>query len=140
MPLSFIAMQQSLAPTEPASAFVEPIDRTASAAAQARRLVTTLFCDRLGGETLDDLLLVVSELVTNALLHGTGKIELRMALDSRHLTGAVTDEGEGFDRESREHDPARVGGHGLYLVGRVAERWGMGRGPTSVWFQIPVRY
>ncbi len=139
MPLSFIAMQKSLRPEGPASAFVAPIDRTASAAAQARRLVTTQFGDQLGEETLDDLLLVVSELATNALLHGRGKIELRVALDSRHLTGAVTDAGEGFDRQPCEHDPARVGGHGLYLVGRIAECWGMGHGPTSVWFQIPVR-
>lgn len=140
MPLSFIAMQKSLTPAGPASALAAPIDRNASAAAQARRLVTTQFGDRLGEETLDDLLLVVSELVSNALLHGSGDIELRMAIDSRHVTGSVVDEGAGFEREPRAHDPARVGGHGLYLVGRIAERWGMGHGPTSVWFQIPVRH
>jgi hypothetical protein len=50
--------------------------------------------------------------------------------------GAVNDEGSGFGGELPPADPARVGGHGLYIVGRVAEAWGRGEGPASIWFRI----
>lgn len=113
------------------------MQRTPTAAVDARRAVLRRFGELLGEETLDDVLLVVSELVTNALLHGRGRIELRMALDSRHVTGAVTDEGRGFDERPQEYDPARIGGHGLHIVDRIAESWGTSDRSTNVWFQIP---
>jgi anti-sigma regulatory factor (Ser/Thr protein kinase) len=99
-------------------------------------LVTRRFGDLLREEPLDDVLLVVSELVTNAVLYGHGHIELRLAFDGPHLMGAVSDEGPGFTQTLPLVDPARIGGHGLYIVGRVADAWGRGEGPANIWFRI----
>jgi anti-sigma regulatory factor (Ser/Thr protein kinase) len=106
------------------------------AATEARHAVTACFEPVLGEETLDDVLLVVSELVTNALLHGHGEIGLRMALEAQQVTGVVTDEGAAFDTTPPNRDPTRIGGHGLFIVGRVSERWGVGDDAAHVWFEI----
>lgn len=116
--------------------FTVTLPRTAMAATEARRAVTACFEPVLGAETLDDVLLVVSELVTNALLHGHGEIGLRMAFEPHRVTGVVTDEGAAFDSAPLQRDPTRIGGHGLYIVGRVAERWGVGDDAAHVWFEI----
>ena len=114
-----------------------PRDRTA--AATARHLVRTRLARHLPVETMGDVLLVVSELATNAVLHGIGDIELRIAFDGRCVTGNVADAGNGFTRAPREHPPRRLGGHGLYLVERLASRWGVNEGTAHVWFEIPGR-
>ena len=88
---------------------------------------------------MDDVLLVVSELATNAVLHGIGDVELRIAFDGRCVTGSVADAGTGFERAPREQPHTRIGGNGLYLVERVASRWGVGEGTAHVWFEIPRR-
>jgi anti-sigma regulatory factor (Ser/Thr protein kinase) len=106
---------------------------------EARQAVLSYFGELLGDETLDDVLLVVSELVTNALLHGSGDVDLRMACDGRYVTGAVSDQGRGFDGRPRRRDPRRAGGHGLHIVGRVAEHWGLTDGTANVWFEIRAR-
>lgn len=88
---------------------------------------------------MDDVLLVVSELATNALLHGSGDIELRIAFDGRCVTGAVADAGTRFTRAPREQPHTRIGGNGLYLVERLTTRWVGHEGTASVWFEIPGR-
>jgi hypothetical protein len=70
------------------------------------------------------------------VLHGHGDIDVRMTSDGNVVAGAVTDEGHGFDGRPRPRDPRRIGGHGLHIVGRVSEQWGLGEGATSVWFEI----
>lgn len=107
-----------------------------TAAAEARQAVLSCFDGLLSAEKLDDVLLVVSELVTNGVLHGHGDIDVRMTSDGNVVAGAVTDEGHGFDGRPRPRDPRRIGGHGLHIVGRVSEQWGLGDGATSVWFEI----
>lgn len=110
-----------------------------AAAGEVRRAATSCFEDLLSADRLDDVLLVVSELVTNAVLHGHGDIDVRMTCDTRTVRGAVTDAGRGFDGRPRRPDPRRIGGHGLHIVGRVAEQWGLSEGTTSVWFEIRAR-
>ena len=66
----------------------------------------------LDGHELDDAKLLASELVTNALMLGQGKIAIRAELDENHLV-EVIDEGKGFDRIVRERDFDRVGGRGF---------------------------
>jgi anti-sigma regulatory factor (Ser/Thr protein kinase) len=109
-----------------------------TAAAEARAAVLACFEGLLSADKLDDVLLVVSELVTNGVLHGHGDVDVRMSSDGKIVTGTVTDEGHGFDGRPRPPDPRRIGGHGLHIVGRVAEQWGLGDGATSVWFEIRV--
>ena len=90
-----------------------------------------------------DLLLLVSELVSNAVLHGgigaDGRIGVRLDQEPGHVRVEVNDGGSGFDWERRRRErPRREGGFGLALVERIAERWGIERenGLTRVWFEL----
>lgn len=84
---------------------------------------------------LDDVLLCVSELATNALLHGVppGRCyRLRLFRFEATVRVEVHDSGDGRPRvgardESAEH------GRGLLLVAAVADRWGVGpRSPGKI--------
>ncbi|HWF74547.1 MAG TPA: ATP-binding protein [Solirubrobacteraceae bacterium] len=90
---------------------------------------------------LATLLLLVSEVVTNAVIHSTAPERAEITLSARLTdSGAVrievTDAGEGFTPMPR--DPSRPGGgYGLYLVEREAHSWGVDRqGGTRVWFEL----
>ena len=131
------AATQLMAPPAGGSpAIAEHFARTSAAPADARRMVASRCGGLLAQDTLDDVLLVVSELMTNAVRHGEGGVQLRLAVKKDCVMGMVTDEGSWSDRGPRDHDPARVGGHGLRIVGHVAERWGIGEDETNVWFHI----
>jgi hypothetical protein len=83
-----------------------------------------------------DSTLLVSELVTNALVHGRGTIELRARLDENHLIVEVIDDGKGFERVVRKRDFDNLGGWGLSLVDALASRWGIHDGRSHVWFEL----
>ena len=105
----------------------------------ARRAVRERLADALPAATLADVTLAVSELVTNAVIHGTGGIELRIEVDGNNVKGEVIDEGSGFERQIREEGGIDdVAGRGLLIVGQLAEAWGVHEGTTHVWFEIPV--
>jgi anti-sigma regulatory factor (Ser/Thr protein kinase) len=114
------------------------------AAAAARRALGGLR-DLLGRQCLDDVNLLVSELVTNGVRHGgAGEDDLLDLAVLRHgnrLRVVVTDWGPGFDGRPRPRNRAdQTGGWGLYLVERLAERWGVQRdaGATTVWFELTI--
>src|SRR5215208_1883056 len=103
------------------------------AAAAARRA--------LGG--LGDVALLVSELVTNSVRHGGAgedhRLELAALREGERLRVEVTDWGPGFDRDARPRRPTdEVGGWGLVLVERLADRWGVEHDgdATVVWFEV----
>jgi PAS domain S-box-containing protein len=109
------------------------------AAAGARRALD-LIAQRLGRSTLENAKLLVSELVTNAVRHGphrTGaEVRLRASVRPDALRVEVVDEGAGFVPPPASGLLA-VGGWGLVLVERVADRWGIqDGGPTRVWFEL----
>jgi serine/threonine-protein kinase RsbW len=116
-----------------------PLPRDLAAGAAARRIVRARFGPVVTGDTLDDVLLVVSELVSNAVLHGTGDIELRIAYDGTRITGDVADQGAGFTRVRRARTADEIGGHGLRVVDRIASCWGVHDDSSQVWFEIPDR-
>lgn len=101
--------------------------------------------DRLRGiledAVLQDLRLMVSEVVTNSVRHaGLGErdpIELRLSVDKERVRVEVRDAGPGFELPGEPTTMFRDSGWGLYLVDRLADRWGVtsGRG-TTVWFEI----
>ena len=85
------------------------------APALARMFVRARLTDWLGadsrGKFTDDLLLVTSELVTNAVVHGREPIELTFALDADEAEVTVTDFGGGYvpnDADLLERGPVRV--------------------------------
>ncbi|MFB7470115.1 ATP-binding protein [Kitasatospora sp. NPDC056184] len=88
----------------------------------------------------EDVLLMVSELVTNACLHTPGgPRELRLRWDTLRLRVEVSDASPEPPRLRPSADPRRPGGHGLRVVDRLARAWGSrpeGAG-KSVWLEVP---
>jgi anti-sigma regulatory factor (Ser/Thr protein kinase) len=113
---------------------VVSLPRSFDAPRHARRLVRDLVAPGHG----DDAVLLVSELVTNAVKYGPpeGAIRLSIDRDERRTRFTVRDSGGGPLPQMRaENDPA-PGGHGLRLVDALADRWGVARGSTQVWFEL----
>jgi two-component sensor histidine kinase len=99
------------------------------APAAARRALRTLPL----GDQADDILLLASELVTNAVLHAHTAEPIELTVECRP-DGAwveVRDHGDGFEG-------AALGqGHGLQILAAASERWGIVQdGCTTVWFEI----
>ena len=128
--------------------FLHTFKPHARAAAKARAALTAsldLFSDVLDEQRLDDLRLLTSELVSNSVRHGGSvherPIRVRVSVLDTHIRVAVIDSGPGFDGLVSEK-PGVDGGWGLFLVDRLADRWGTdGEGATTVWFELdrPVR-
>jgi anti-sigma regulatory factor (Ser/Thr protein kinase) len=106
----------------------------------ARRAVAGL-AGHVGIKVFGDLRLLVSELVTNCVRHaGLGRedaIGLEVSVSSDRVRVEVTDIGPGFAQRKPEPNEDRAGGWGLYLVDRLADRWGVvADEATRVWFEI----
>jgi anti-sigma regulatory factor (Ser/Thr protein kinase) len=85
------------------------------------------------------LRLLVSELVTNSVRHVAGSdkpVVLRLLIDDRRIRVEVRDGGAGF-RPGKPEPRGTAGGFGLFLVERMASRWGVDTGDgTRVWFEL----
>jgi anti-sigma regulatory factor (Ser/Thr protein kinase) len=114
-----------------------PLDT--SAPGLARAATKRFLAGKVGPERLSELSLVITELVTNAVVHGRGQVVLRLQLDEGAVRGEVIDEGGGFEHEIRARGPADVGGRGLFLVDALTARWGIHEGTTHVWFELAAR-
>jgi two-component sensor histidine kinase len=89
----------------------------------------------------DNLPLLVTELVSNSVLHAgadsTDTIELKVYASPGGARVEVEDRGPGFEARPREPDYNGGGGFGLLLVDRLADRWGIEPDyPSRVWFEI----
>jgi anti-sigma regulatory factor (Ser/Thr protein kinase) len=108
---------------------------------EARRFVREAASDDVSPQTLDDAMLLSSELVTNAVRHAgratTVPIEVTVSVDDRSIKVTVRDGGPGFDPDRRMERTAG-GGWGLHLVRALSSRWGVEGGDTGteVWFEI----
>lgn len=101
----------------------------------------------LGGPSLRNAQLVLSELVTNCIVHAgldeeRDEIELTVSPTPTGVRVEVVDPGSGFDPPT----PGAVGagplagGHGFSIVDRLADRWGVERdAATRVWFEMDRR-
>jgi len=86
----------------------------------------------------DTLRLLVSEVVTNAVRHGGAQepVELHLTWNSE-VRVEVSDHGHGFTPVPRVGALDEPGGFGLFLVGRLADRWGVETDDgTTVWFVL----
>jgi anti-sigma regulatory factor (Ser/Thr protein kinase) len=113
------------------------IEPQAEGPAQARRIIADELASRLPAPVLDDIKLMVSELVTNGIVHGSGEPADPVMLDllvNGHIRCRVLDHGDGFATRAREE---QSGGWGLQVVEQLADRWGMQCSPqqTEVWFE-----
>ncbi|MFE7131225.1 ATP-binding protein [Streptomyces sp. NPDC057638] len=90
------------------------------------------------GDPAGDVLLVVSELVTNACLHAGGPTGLVLRQLSDGVRVEVADRSPEPPRV-RARDAGRPGGHGLVVLERLARSWGWA--PTAdgkaVWAELP---
>jgi anti-sigma regulatory factor (Ser/Thr protein kinase) len=112
------------------------VPRAERGPAVARTRVREAFDGRITPRQLEDLLIIVSELSTNALLYGRGEIRLRVQLDGGTVRGEVVDEGGGFQRAVAQRGIDAVGGKGLHIVGSLAGEWGIHDGSSHVWFEL----
>jgi anti-sigma regulatory factor (Ser/Thr protein kinase) len=112
------------------------LPRDPSAPGVARHALSQWFGECLDDEALDTGKLLVSELVTNAVRHGVGHIQLAADLDDYHLLIEVADEGTGFASSMRDIPFHEKGGHGLDIVAATSSRWGIYEGTTHVWAEI----
>ncbi|MCX4532934.1 MULTISPECIES: SpoIIE family protein phosphatase [unclassified Streptomyces] len=125
-----------IAPSDVAYWFLEPED---SAPGRARRLARRAL-SRWGLDELSDSVeLLVSEVVTNAVRYAERPVTLRL-LRTDILRCEVGDDAPQLPRQRRARDMDE-GGRGLFLVNRLARRWGATRLSTGkvVWFEMPTR-
>jgi anti-sigma regulatory factor (Ser/Thr protein kinase) len=107
-----------------------------AASGVARSGVRDCFAGTIGRNTMADVELVISELVTNAFDHGHGTIRLELAHDDDELRGSVCDDGEGFAYKKRAVGDDEFRGRGLSIVEALVTRWGIDEGSTRVWFHM----
>ncbi|GAA2345864.1 hypothetical protein GCM10010431_81720 [Streptomyces kunmingensis] len=93
------------------------------------------------GRAGEDVLLVVSELVTNACIHAHGADELRMShRTDKVLRIEVSDSGTGQPAPRSPHRAGRPGGHGMFIVQRLCLDWGVirtaGVEGKTVWAEL----
>ncbi|WP_247701262.1 SpoIIE family protein phosphatase [Streptomyces sp. RM72] len=122
-----------IAPSDVAYWFLEPED---AAPGKARRLARRALA-RWGMEDLTDSVeLLVSEVVTNAVRYASKPVTLRL-LRTDVLRCEVGDDVPQLPR-LRQARATDEGGRGLYLVNRLARRWGATRLSTGkvVWFEL----
>ena len=85
-------------------------------------------------ERLAAAVLLVSELVTNAFVHGEGAIVLELGMDGEALHVEICDHGR---RQPHVRETAGAdGGWGLRLVDAMSLRWGVRDEDTRLWFDV----
>lgn len=120
-------------------------------AAEARGVRDNLaaaLADRVAPDSLDDVLLVATELVSNAVRHGgagsgagrRSRLDVTWRLDHDAVVIAVRDPSRALPKV-RPLDVFRTGGRGLAIVSAIASDWGVRRLRTGkqVWARVPVQ-
>ena len=119
------------------------LERNVDAPSVARAAIVG-FCQdsESSPSTIATVMLLVSEVVTNAVVHPDvdppGQVELFAQLGKDIIRVEVSDEGTGFTPKKR--NPGQLGGgFGLYLLEKESARWGVESTPhTKVWFEVAV--
>lgn len=111
----------------------------------ARKWAHKVLTGRIAAPALDDVLLLLSELVTNALTHSDsgrtpdGQVMVRVTHSPGDIHVEVTDGGSATTTPTvRMPESDDDGGRSLWLVNLLATAWGSHRDETtgSVWFQV----
>ncbi|MFJ9039335.1 SpoIIE family protein phosphatase [Streptomyces sp. NPDC102406] len=122
-----------IAPSDVAYWFLDPED---AAPGRARRLARSALARWGLEEMTDSVELLVSEVVTNAVRYASRPVTLRL-LRTDVLRCEVGDDVPQLPRQ-RQARATDEGGRGLFLVNRLARRWGATRLSTGkvVWFEL----
>ncbi|MDG6103670.1 ATP-binding protein [Dactylosporangium aurantiacum] len=110
-----------------------PLADTAPAVARAVLAATLPAWGFTDQPWLDTACLVVTELVSNAVRHGGGRLVLRLHAQAAHVTVSVADGSPVVPRP--RPDPDGDGGRGLYIIEALSQRWGVEdrQGGKRVW-------
>jgi anti-sigma regulatory factor (Ser/Thr protein kinase) len=110
----------------------------ARAVLHARRFTGRL-CARAGidGDLRDSAVLLTSEVVTNAVIHGRSEARLRVVVDADHVRVEVGDDNSRHPVVQPPDEDA-LDGRGLHLLDIVATDWGIRDDQIgkTVWFEI----
>ena len=128
------------------------LPHSATSVIRARRLAEEAAASRVPQMQRDDFVLMVSEAVSNAVLHGRpmadGRIGLKFENHEGGLRGVVTDGGSGSSAsgggswsaagaERASGAGARLHHYGLSIIDTLSSRWGVTvDGVTDVWFEV----
>ena len=105
---------------------------------RARRFVAETLQGEVSEPLLADALLIASELVTNAVLHGGTVARLDVRADDRSVTISVTDRAPALP-EVRDPGPSATSGRGLRIVEALSVNWGVEPRPQdgkAVWAEL----
>ena len=123
-------------PSGCASTVELPADQRAPS--EARDFVRRSACGDHAPELVDEALLLVSEVVTNAVRHGTPPVTLEMiCLGDDGLELRISD-GSPERPRSKDFTDDGEGGRGLFLVDTISDAWGVepGESGKQVWFRL----
>jgi anti-sigma regulatory factor (Ser/Thr protein kinase) len=116
-------------------------DSTSPSAARgfARSALATLLSTPAPASLGDDIELVVSELVTNAVRAGSPTVTIEMALEADAVLIRVSDTATGWP-EAREAGIHDTGGRGLPLVSAISSSWGVriSESGKTVWAALAI--
>jgi hypothetical protein len=113
------------------------LGRDPDAVPKSRRFVRSSLTGE-DAEMIQDTELVVTELVTNALLHGEPPVTIRLLILGSRIRVEVEDTGRAIPIRSLS-DPDSMTGRGLALIASLANRWGVDPGRSGgkvVWAEI----
>jgi DNA-binding NarL/FixJ family response regulator len=114
------------------------LDGTLTSARDARTFTADTLTEWGVTDILDDVLLVVTELVNNAVTHAMTECELRISINPLSLRVEVTDQGAGTP-DPLPPSPTRNHGRGLHLVDALTAAWGfepVKTGGKVVWAEL----
>jgi anti-sigma regulatory factor (Ser/Thr protein kinase) len=106
------------------------------AVASARRFVVSVVADLLDDARRRDVELLVSEVVTNGVLHAATTMQLVICAEQEHVHVELIDHAAGEPQIRPE--AGSEGGFGLRIVSQLATRWGVRHeaGAKAVWFEV----
>jgi signal transduction histidine kinase len=91
----------------------------------------------LAPDTMAKLRLLVTELVANSVRHARGTpIDVTVMVRDAFVRIEVSDGGDGFEPPREDPSPLKSSGWGLFLVRKMASRWGAEPETGTVWFEV----
>ena len=123
------------------AAQVHHLEPEAASVPEARRLACAVAEHHLDEAQFRSFALVVTEVVSNAVRHGTEPAEqIRLAITPKdgYICVQVTDSGPGLVPRPGGFEADDDGGFGLFIVEQLTRRWGVTREDkrTRVWFEL----
>lgn len=112
---------------------------TAPALVQVRRWASRTLTE-VNDAHLGDVLLVATELVTNAYDHGQGPLQVRMSYNARPCRVRIEVDDSNLEHPVRTPPHDTGGGRGMHIVDKLAAAWGVRETPASggktVWAEV----